>query len=934
MLGSSMSSNENLLKNYENEKNQIKLDIEIEQENLKGYRNHRDHAAAVACKEKIGRLKSNLRNIEDKIAKYEKISKNEGVDPYVPFPVNNSISCNEIDKGIIAETYDMDVDIIGTKGNGVDKKDVSISQNQKIVRTSTIDKGNVVNQSTTVTNNKISSKSKKQISDKNDIVINVKPEDNEKELMDKFLNEYKNSRSINKSIQSAGISQSQYNSWCKSGRNKINKNATYFVNELYKLKRTSKPRKVNPFSKKDSFPKQDDYSKQYVDYYKQNNSSKQYVDYFNKFNGPSKSKKNTSSKKESNNEIELMNDFLVTYRITGSVNESIKSAGISQMQYHSWCKDGRNYVSRNTIYFVNEIDKINGKTVKINPIIINANAHNKIDKIKGESVKINPVINNKNKHSEISKKNTHNAKSKRNIFPIKESKKEKKLMNDFLRKYRKTRSVNESIKSAGISQMQYDSWCNDGKNFISRNAMDFVNEIDKINRKPKLNPVTNPMNQNKGTIKKSNHNAKPERNISPRKKSRNINHKPKLHPVINTIDEHNETSKKNTSNSEYSKTQTEKMEMIINCMLKGKTRAQAANCASVSVSQVNKWYNDGRNAKDNEVIKFYKRIRDIESYIYNNAQEKRTMNRVLNYLKMGKTYDEAASYVHINPDLICKWRREGINKENPNSVYFYTHLEKINTNSNEFKSDINTTILDNAITFDEKQKEKMDIVLTYLKQGKSMIESSKLANIPMKTINKWYSQGSNNYSDNTAYFYNRVNIIQYDSKKELDNMNSVLNKIDRPLDKITSIDINLVNSWLEDGRNNISQNTIYFYNEYLKIENELQKMGKFLELQKEGKDKIEACELVGISLSKLSYWIDQGRLGKNSRAIYFVEEYDKLNPHETSEEYISITKKRKFCPNCGNEIEYRQKFCHNCGYRLIRKGAGKLSIFDKIRNLF
>lgn len=832
-----MSSNENLLKNYENEKNQIKLDIEREQENLKSYRNHRDQASAIACKEKIGRLRSNLRNIEDKIATLNRIIENGGVDPYNLVPVNNHIVSNEIDTGTITETYDLDVDIVGTKGTGIDKKDVRIGQNQKIVRTSTIDSGNVVNQSTTVTNNKILSKSKKQISDKNDVVINVKKEDNEKELMDKFLNEYKNSKSLNRSIRSAGISQSQYNFWCKSGRNRISKNTTYFVNELDKLKRTSKPRN------EDSFPKQDDFSKQYLDYYKQNDYSKQYDDYFKKLNGQSKSKRNRLSN-ESNSEKKLMNDFLVAYRRTRSVNEGIKNAGISQSQYYSWCRDGRNYVSRNATDFVNELDKINGKTVKLNPVINNGYRHNKSDKIRGKP-KLNPVINSKKEYNEFAKKNIHNAKSKRNV--------------------------------------------------------------------------------------------------SPSKKSKRINCKPKIHPIINTIDNPNKTSMKNSHNSEYSKIQIEKMEMVIKYMLEGKTRAQAANGASVSVSQVNEWYNDGRNAKNRDVIKFYKRVRDIESYIKNNAQEKRTMGRVLNYLKMGKTYDEAASYVHINPNLICKWRREGLNKENPNSVYFYNNLKKINNKSIKSKQNISTSNFDNVITFDEKQKEKMDAVLTYIKQGNSRSEASKLANVPAITINNWYSQGSNGNSDNTIYFFNQVNLIESknESEKELEKMNLALNPLrkNKNFKNRNNIDENMIKSRLKDGENNVTQNTSYSYNEYLKIEIEkdLQKMGKFLELQKEGKNVNEACELTGISLSRLNHWIDQGKRGNNIQASYFVEEYDKLKQNKTDGEYIYIHKKYKRpveCPRCHCKIDFGQNFCHNCGHQLIKKEKRNSSILDKIRSLF
>ena len=582
--------------------------------------------------------------------------------------------------------------------------------------------------------------------------IEFEMEEDEKELMSKFLSEYKQSRSLEKSIQYAGISKSQYYSWCRDGRNQKNKNTINFVHKLDEIckspKITPKPYSPPKSSKVNSNPS----------------------DSYTKFGQSKVSKPIKNEIIDTKKEKLDMNSFLSMYRRTNSLNRSLKSAGISEKQYHSWCTDGKNHKSKNTIYFVKELEKIN-----------KPNAH---------------FTSRSSKYSKVSKRKD-----------IDENQ-EKSVMDSFLSMYRRTNSLNRSLKSAGISEKQYHSWCSDGKNHKSKNTFYFVTELDKINRNRKTN---------------FNKPSKPVKSIK----------KSKSNEVI--------------------------MVNIVNHMLDGKNRAQAANMEGVSVFIANQLYNAGKNNKSPETVKFYNDVKRIESNVEKQVNEKRAMDKVLDYLRQGKSYDDAANYANVTSSLILAWCQKGKVKENPNAIYFYNKLKEIE-NTDYTKS-----------------------------KPKISLDSQKV-----KTNNDSYQMKDNEFNKS-------------DSQKDL------------------------------------------------------HKMGKFLEAQKEGYDKIKSCEIAGISQPQLTLWINQGRCEKNNETIAFVKEFDKLNPTKKKEEYnsdkiYSIKKKEKnisdkmnptdkeddipvvnkntqiYCPNC-HKIVDKASYCQYCGHKL-GKEKRKTSIFDKIKSFF
>ena len=703
----------------------------------------------------------------------------------------------------------------------------------------------------------------------------------EKRVMNSFLNKYRSTRSLSRSLQSAGISQSQYHSWCRDGRNRVSNNAIYFVSELDKINKSKPkiPKVSKPVSPKVSKPK---------------------------------SGINLDVKRE---RLE-MDSFLDMYRRTGSLSRSLQSAGISQSLYHSWCRDGRNRVSSNTIYFVNELDRANKKYMPVKtPEPSRPKPKNKVD-----------------------------------------VRREKLTMDSFLDMYRRTGSLSRSLQGAGISQSQYESWCRDGENRLDKNSIYFVKKLNKISKSKPLQPKTPKINQ--GLIVDINKEKlvmdifldkyRRTRSLSKSLQSAGISeshfyswcNKGRRHTSKNTIyfvREYDkirmiptETPKSDTTETNH--LQKEKMNKIIDLMLDGKTRAQAANSVSISINTVNKWYKDGMNAKNGDVIKFYHEVRDIESYVKDNTFEKKRMISVLNYLKQGKTIKEAASYANVDVTMIKIWCKKGKNRSNPNAIYFYRNFKEI-----EIKEDPKR-----IVSFEERQRIKMDKILNQMKLGKTRIEAAKIANIPYMTVNNWYSQGRNSHCDNTIYFYNEINSIERsDNKKEREEMDLVLDELNKgkALNDVIeqeNIALDKLNKWLDDGKNNLNEDSIYFYREYMKIKShsELQSMGKFLEAKKSGKDNMESCKYAGITLSKLNNWLDQGKSKKSSHTIHFVEEYDKLNSIIEEDNSIPIKKSKKiYCPKCNGKIEKGNNFCRYCGHKLVKEKK-KTSIFGRIRSLF
>ena len=124
-------------------------------------------------------------------------------------------------------------------------------------------------------------------------------------------------------------------------------------------------------------------------------------------------------------------------------------------------------------------------------------------------------------------------------------------------------------------------------------------------------------------------------------------------------------------------------------------------------------------------------------------------------------------------------------------------------------------------------KTQMDIVLKARSEGKTRKESAEIANIPLYKINHWYKEGKQGFGKDNVSFYRELkkiedNIVDYSDADERKQMDFVLKlmrqgKSKHDAAKFTEMDEAIITNWYNQGENQYSENTVYFYNEVQKI---------------------------------------------------------------------------------------------------------------------
>ena len=184
--------------------------------------------------------------------------------------------------------------------------------------------------------------------------------------------------------------------------------------------------------------------------------------------------------------------------------------------------------------------------------------------------------------------------------------------------------------------------------------------------------------------------------------------------------------------------------------------------------------------------------------------ERKQIEFVLKLLRNGKSKSQVIKLTEINESTIVSWYNQGKNKHSENTIYFYNEFKKIKNSKNEksspkSKSDTKSKIgvidkkdKDNVVNngvivkkskdiknenigkntdfksnFSEHnfrdlkdEKQLMNEVLSLMRKGYSRIKASQEVGIKIGQIVIWYTHGRNNYSENTIYFYNQLNLIE------------------------------------------------------------------------------------------------------------------------------------------------------------------------------
>lgn len=316
------------------------------------------------------------------------------------------------------------------------------------------------------------------------------------------------------------------------------------------------------------------------------------------------------------------------------------------------------------------------------------------------------------------------------------------------------------------------------------------------------------------------------------------------------------------------KDKSAQISLILKQIKDGKTINQACQTINVSVDEVNGWLESGRKGIGPENIGFYNEVKQLEtssneitidakkvedikkpeapgtpnsgsiksdnsSSINENKTDKRKlMDSVLECLKDGCTYDEAAEQVNINPNLIVKWNMDGSRKVSDDAIYFYNEVNKINsskhasavksnaTKRGKITSKYNKGVSDNlmvrpedssyvsrgkiqdskfvqpqdvpkytkpkaeTVTYKPKprpkhqpsSKDKMNRVLSLMRQGHDRRDACEKARVKYKLFLQWYNDGLKNRNDLTRNFQNQVKEIESKNNRNVKGINNYSNK--------------------------------------------------------------------------------------------------------------------------------------------------------------
>jgi len=141
------------------------------------------------------------------------------------------------------------------------------------------------------------------------------------------------------------------------------------------------------------------------------------------------------------------------------------------------------------------------------------------------------------------------------------------------------------------------------------------------------------------------------------------------------------------------------------------------------------------------------------------------MDSVIESIKNGKTEKEAAKIAGINLYKITHWFNEGKNNCGEQNIKFYNrYIEaKKEAKINSFKNFyvIETFNIKPDLTIaDTLRKQQMEKVLKELGSGSSLKKAAFNSGIAYETLQYWYKRGKQNFGEEYAEFYEKINILQ------------------------------------------------------------------------------------------------------------------------------------------------------------------------------
>ena len=877
-----------LHKNNLKEKNRIQNEIKELEKDIFKYRSRGDFPSATHCLEKKVRLNADLSKKEEDIVRIEKIIKNEGINSDAPAAAsNNSLNQPEnlpIDDGTITTTMTVDVEFSGTKGDN--KKIIHQTHSQTVKRQSEIRNHQVVSQIS-----KVDTNSSKQT------IRNMNLIGHRNSSTNRILRQ-----SPNKSMDFLKNNEIHEKQQMESFISNLKRGKTW--DESAGFLQIS-PRKALKWYRQGK----NDFSKNTRFFYNQINNLEINVSGENDEVQSVKSNIGLIASDNKINERKKMHSFINHLKNGCSLDEASELSKIPSTQVSTWYRIGSNNFSENTSYFYNQLKKLN-----ISPNLINFDFLDESDrKVQShEIIDVNVVKEDKKIITDEDLIDDKKAKMNLIIFNLKEGK-----------------SLEKASENVGISVDIINDWILKGKIGII-DYVDFYNEYKSIEEKislekfklstgkeysieeriKQMDSIHNELNDVKSLMEDINENISQKdfqlqlKQLIDKFKLRKQEKENELkinseiisgygYISCRTIEDYK--NKKIHISNALADTDDEIREAglknkhtlvgaLQNKKVRYKTQLLEIDNIILLLSK--------QETLEQDISEIDSKIKDLKQKLRDIKNERKEMDGFLDAYRDAESCKDAADLVNIKVQKIVNWIHEGRDGTSDNKIYFFNEFNKIKSEKEriirgnelrklkkrQIKKEINESKYKTHSSFDKNQKNKMANVLSERKTGSTIVQAAKKHNVPISTVNKWYNQGKEKHSENTIYFYEEMQKIE--NEEEFNQMSALL-----------------------------------------------------AALMRYGNKK-EACKVTGIPASKLDSWINQAGKGENKNAEYFVREYERLN---ITEDYNSGKNKKqnsKLCPQCGREVDSGQNYCNFCGYKLKATQHKKVSIFDKIRRLF
>ena len=243
----------------------------------------------------------------------------------------------------------------------------------------------------------------------------------------------------------------------------------------------------------------------------------------------------------------------------------------------------------------------------------------------------------------------------------------------------------------------------------------------------------------------------------------------------------------------------------------------------------------------------------------------------------------------------------------------------------------------------EKQntvKKQMNSILGLMRQGKTRSQAAQGAGVPLSRVAHWILEGKRGVSDYT-HFYHEVTSIEEDSERR---KREEINRKNRIREQERQRRLLKERQKRESERKKIEERQKR-ERERKKLEEKREKdiiksqMDSIVSQMQKGKSRNQAAIYVGVSISKVNEWFDNGFKRNGEPYNSFYNKVHEIEKSESKNKQLvnkkpetPVTLKMKTCPECGKrylnnktECPYCKgkstsisevNYCQNCGKKL------------------